>query len=145
MLATHGNYERLTPFRVAHPTVAVNGDGFFTHQTRDELQAIIDQTLVSLKKKRVLTGGTAALRTAAMTVLRQAGSTDNVNVVTVTWGLHQGQYGPARGSGGATWLLHFTVTDPGGGNDWHLYVDDGLNTITSLSQGPGVFVMVDNV
>jgi hypothetical protein len=145
MLATHANYQKLAPFRVAHPGVAVDGDGFFTAQTRDELQAIIDQTLTSLKKKRELTGARAGARTAANTMLRQAGTADTVNVVTVRWGMHQDNAGPARGSSGATtWLRHFTVIDPAGGNDWHIYCDDAMNTIMYLSQNAGVFVKVDN-
>jgi len=147
MLATHANYQKLAPFKQAHPAVAVNGDGFFTHQTRDQLQAIIDQTLASLKSKRMLSGATAAVRTAAETMLKQAGSKDQNHVVTVTWGMHQDNQGPARGGGNnnTTWLRHFTVADPGGGNDWHVYCDDNMNTIMSLSQNAGVYVMVENV
>ena len=145
MLATHANYEKLAPFRLAHPMVVVPGDGFFTHQTREELQTIIDQTVKSLKTKRELTGATLPVRNAAMAMLKQAASSDTVNVVTVTWGMHQDQAGPARGTGGNTWLRHFTVADPGGGNDWHLYCDDGMNTVMYLSQNAGVFVKVDNV
>lgn len=146
MLATHANYEKLAPFRQAHPLVVVPGDGFFTHQTKDELQEIVDQTVKSLKYKRELTGATAGVRTAAETVLKQAASADTGHTVTVTWGMHQDTQGPARGdSGGQTWLRHFTVRDPGGGNDWHLYCDDGMNTIMHLSQNAGVFVKVENV
>ena len=71
MLKTHGDYEKTAVFQEAHPLVAVNGDGFFDHQTKEDLQHIVDQTLKSLKSKRELTGGNPALRTAAMTLLKQ--------------------------------------------------------------------------
>ncbi len=143
MLKANANYQKLSAFRDAHPAVNVPGDGFFSNKTIEELQAIVDQTLVSLKKKREISGGNGALRLAAANLLKQAGSDDAANTVVVVWGIHQATAGAARG-GGATTLYHFTVNDPAGLNDWHLYVDSGEKTIVEMSQGGGAFVQISN-
>jgi hypothetical protein len=143
MLKTSANYQKLAQFRLAHPLVAVPGDGFFTNKTQSELQKIVDQTLDSLKKKREIQGGTRLLRDQAQALLKAAGSKQE-DVVTVRWGIHQDTAGMARG-GGASTFRHFTVVDPNGGNDWHLYADAGLKTIIEMSQAVGVGVQIANV
>jgi hypothetical protein len=146
MLKTRASYQKLDVFRQQHPLVTVPGDGFFTTLSGEELQQIVDQTLTSLKKKRVITGGTVGARAAALALLKRAGSADTTNAVYVTWGLHQDTWGTARGGGGTiTATRHFTVEDPGGGNDWHLYTDSSQQTILEMSQTAGVFLQISNV
>lgn len=145
MLDTMTSYENLDAFRQAHPGVPVAGDGFFTHQTREQLQKIIDQTLTSLKKKRELTGPRAAVA-AADALLKQASSAQQHQQVMVRWGVHQPAATGARGGGVATTpVQHFTVKDPAGGNDWHLTLDKNLQTILELSHSAGAVVRVANV
>lgn len=146
MLKTRANYQKLAVFREAHPTVVVPGDGFFTNKTAAELQEIIDQTLTSLKKKRVISGGNGAARTAAETLLKWLGSADTTHNVYVRWGIHQDTWGVARGGGVIISTQHFTVEDPAApaGNDWHLYIDSGEKTIIEMSQNAGVFLQIAN-
>jgi hypothetical protein len=145
MLKTRPNYQKLASFRQAHPAVVVPGDGFFSNKTQAELQEIIDQTLTSLKKKREITGpvGQAAAIAAAEALLKAAGSADKAHTVYVRWGIHQAVAGVARG-GGAITMNHFSVEDPGGGNDWHLYVDKGEATIIEMTQNPAVVMRIEN-
>lgn len=143
MLTTHADYQKIAKFRQTHPTVDVPGDGFFTNLTADQLQKIIDQTLASLKTRRYITGGNNAACTAAGTLLKQAGSADTKNTVWVTWGLHQDTATTARG-GGSTATRHFTVRDPAGGNEWHLYTDSNQQTIIEMSQSAAGVLKIAN-
>lgn len=147
MLVASAGYKKLADFQEAHPDVEVTGDGFFTLDTYKDLQKIIDQTATSLKSKRYLTSSVDELVKKAKDLLEKAGS-KNVEKVTVRWGLHQDEKMAARGGGnreGDSSLLHFTVRDPGGGNDWHLYVGSSKETIIRMSQGRDSFVEVANV
>jgi hypothetical protein len=146
MLKTRADYQKLATFRDAHPTVLVPGDGFFSTKTGAELQEIVDQTLTSLKKKREITGppGQGLAIAAAEALLKAAGSADTTHTVHVRWGIHQAVAGVARG-GGVITMNHFSVEDPNGGNDWHLYVDKGESTIIELTQTATVVLRIGNV
>ncbi|GAA4604505.1 hypothetical protein BJY16_005032 [Actinoplanes octamycinicus] len=145
MLKTRTTYRSLESFRKAHPLVTVPGDGFFANKTEAELQQIVKQTLTSLKKKRVITGpkGQSVAVKAAEDLLKAAGP-DDARTVYVRWDIHQAEAGVARGGGDIT-MNHFSVENPGGGNDWHLYVDKGEATIIAMSQDPAVILRIDNV
>lgn len=173
MIITHANYEKLAVFREAHTALPAgfvkdtqHPDGsrttFFTHATAEDFQKVVDQTLISLSKKRHLevydldnTGpapvltladsddGTKAALEAAETALTKASSKSKDTKVTVVWGLHQSEYFPARGSG-ATGTQHFTVRVVGGGADWHFYVDTAFKTILWMSQSATRFIHVAN-
>ncbi|WP_230533816.1 hypothetical protein [Salinispora arenicola] len=142
------NYRKVDPFRQAHPGVEVQGDGFFDDVSKEQLQAIIDQTNNSLKR-RVLEfndpdpARADRYKAMAAALLKAADSRGEGPAIEVVWGIHQEVAAEARG-GGRRAFKHFTVRDPSG-RQWHLYVDDRVRTITYLTPKRSVAVKVANV
>jgi len=148
MLLTELTYENLDEFNKDHSST-YTGE-FFVHQTQEQLQKIVDQTLDSLRHKREFVGDDDLCK-AARALLKNAASTEKTAQVRVRWGMHQKEDDYARGRNAVdnealTSLHHFTVTTLiTGENDWHLYTDKQMHTIMYMSRSRTESVKIDNV
>lgn len=151
-LVFNKNYRKVTAFRDAHTEVVDDGDGFFADVTEEQLQKIVNQTNDILKKRRRLEfqqekhdqAKADKYEKAADALLKSADSRFEGATVEVVWGVHQEVTEKARSGGGERTYWHFTVKTPDGKNQWHLYVDRDMQSITYLTPKRGRFVKVVN-
>jgi len=152
-LKSMSGFKSFRKFLQAHPALAgMNGTDFFGQEELKDLQQMVDDTLVALKKKRYLTCTNGPVQAAAEIMIKAAGSKDQASQVMVEWGLHQPQAGLAVAGGNAQinpgTHQHFTVSFAG--TTWHLYLADAKgkrrNVVGMSAVVAGVieFVNVEN-